>query len=380
MTNKMAPIASTLSHCLPVLSRICDRPIHVLLGWPLLCVNLALSCSSNDPSCWTHVGSPLLSDWGIKVSSCKSEAGLESILDPVWSLAQVDTLVDEGGGPSAHLCLCKASPSLFGLLGVGIALEEVLGILPIEGRALSVQHPLVFLQESLLDGATLESMYIGDDAKVVQDFDGLELPPGKQLIEVEATEVSVVNERARGNFGSLSCEGFCVLSHLPCSPIHSPDGQLSVHEPKAHVLGMVELVVFSWDVDGAVPFDRFDPGESWVVDVADSQTGSRSGVATTSIFLHLLLITKGLVPNIVVRCLGMRYIFRDEKCAGLLALGLQMQPGNVGQHSGRLRGGVEIARVFSSAYLIRRRARRWGQINGALSGGCRWHRGHVQGI
>src|SRR5712671_1347704 len=52
MTNKMAPIALTLSHCLPVLSRICDRPIHVLLGWPLLCVNLTLSCSSNDPSCW----------------------------------------------------------------------------------------------------------------------------------------------------------------------------------------------------------------------------------------------------------------------------------------------------------------------------------------
>src|SRR5712672_485940 len=230
MTNKMAPIASTLSHCLPVPSRICDRPIHVLLGWPFLCVNLTLPCPSNDPSCWTHVGSPLLSDWGIKVSSCKSEAGLESILDPVWSLAQVDTLVDEGGGPSAHLCLCKASPSLFGLLGVGIAFEEVLGILPIEGRALSVQHPLVFLQESLLDGATLESMYVGDDTKVAQDFNGPELPPCDQLVEVETAEVSVVNEHARGKFGSLSCEGFCILSHLSCPSICSPDGQFSIHE------------------------------------------------------------------------------------------------------------------------------------------------------
>src|SRR5712671_3935398 len=98
MSNKMAPIASTLSHCLPVPSRICDCPIHVLLGWPFRCVNLALSCPSNDPSCWTHVGSPLLSDWGIKVSSCEGEAGLEGVFDPVRSLAQVDTLVDEGGG------------------------------------------------------------------------------------------------------------------------------------------------------------------------------------------------------------------------------------------------------------------------------------------
>ena len=273
-------------------------------------------------------------DWGIKVLSYKGEVGLEGVFDPVQSLAQVDTLVDEGGGPSVHLCLCKASPSLLGLLGIGIAFEEVLGILPIEGRALSVQHPLVFLQESLLDGTTLESMHISDDTKVAQDFDGLELPPCEQLVKVEAAEVSVINERARGNLGSLSCEGFCILGHLPCPSIHSPDGRFSVHEPEAHILGMVELVIFSWDVDDAVPFNRFDPGESWVVDIADSQTGSRSGVAITSILLHLLLITKGLIPDVIVSCLGMRYIFRDEKCAGLLALGLQMQPGNVGQHSG----------------------------------------------
>src|SRR5712675_2313596 len=98
MTNEMAPIVSTLFHCLPVLSRICDRPIHILLGWPLLCINLTLSCPSHDSSCWTHVGSPLFSDWGIEVSSCEGEAGLEGIFDPVQPLAQVDTLVDEGGG------------------------------------------------------------------------------------------------------------------------------------------------------------------------------------------------------------------------------------------------------------------------------------------
>jgi len=44
------------------------------------------------------VGSPLFSDWGIEVSSCEGEAGLEGVFDPVRSLAQVDTLVDEGGG------------------------------------------------------------------------------------------------------------------------------------------------------------------------------------------------------------------------------------------------------------------------------------------
>jgi len=224
MASKMAPVATTLLHCFPVPSCICDCPIHVLLGWPLCCISLALSCPSNDPSCWAHVGSPLLLDWGIEVSSCKGKAGLKGVFDPVWSLAQVDTLVDEGGGPSAHLSLCETSPSLFGLLGVGIAFKEVLGILPIEGRTLSVQYPFVFLQELLLDCTVLESMYVGDDAKIAQDFNGLELPPNEQLVEVEAAEVSIVNERSRGNLGSLSCEEFCVLSHLPCPSVRPPDG------------------------------------------------------------------------------------------------------------------------------------------------------------
>src|SRR5712671_4855953 len=133
MANEMAPVALTPPHCLPVLPLVCDCPIHVLLGWPFRCINFALSSPSNNPSCWAHMGSPLLSNWGIKVSLREGKVGLEGVFDPVRSLAQVDTLVDEGGGLSVHLCLCKASPSLFGLLGVGIAFEEVLGVFPIKG-------------------------------------------------------------------------------------------------------------------------------------------------------------------------------------------------------------------------------------------------------
>src|SRR5712671_305179 len=65
-------------------------------------------------------------------------------------------------------------------------------------RSNTLLHPLVLLQELLLDGTTLESMHVGDDTKVAQDFNGSELPPCKQLVKVEAAEVSVVNECARG--------------------------------------------------------------------------------------------------------------------------------------------------------------------------------------
>jgi len=105
------------------------------------------------------------------VVACKGKVRLEGIVGPVRSLPQIDTLVDEGGGPSAHLRLSETPSCFLGFLGVCIALDEVAGILPIKEGSLSVQYPLVLFQEPLLDGTSLESMHISDDSKVAQDFD-----------------------------------------------------------------------------------------------------------------------------------------------------------------------------------------------------------------
>src|SRR5712671_626196 len=146
-------------------------PIHLLLGCPFVCVSSILPSPSDDSSCWAHLGRVLPLDRRVDVAACKGEACLEGVAGPVQSLPQIDTLVDEGGGPSAHLCLLETPSCFLGFLGVCIALDEVADILPIKEGSLSVQHPLVLFQEPLLDGASLESMHIGDDSKVAQDFD-----------------------------------------------------------------------------------------------------------------------------------------------------------------------------------------------------------------
>src|SRR5712672_2840331 len=129
-------------------------PIHLLLGCPFVCVSLILSSPSDDSSCWAHLGCVLSSDGRIEVAAGKGKARLEGVMGPVRSLPQIDTLVDEGGGPSVHLRLSETPSCFLGFLGVCIALDEVVGILPIEEGSLSVQYPLVLFQEPLLDGAS----------------------------------------------------------------------------------------------------------------------------------------------------------------------------------------------------------------------------------
>ena len=146
-------------------------PIHLLLGCPFVCVSLILPSPSDDSLCWAHLGCILPSDRGVDVAACQGKACLEGVMGPVRSLPQIDTLVDVGGGPSAHLSLSEASSRFLGFLGVGIAFNKVAGVLPIKEGPLSIQHPLVLLQELLLDGASLELMHIGDDAEVAKNFD-----------------------------------------------------------------------------------------------------------------------------------------------------------------------------------------------------------------
>jgi len=234
-------------------------------------------------------------------------------MGPVWSLPQIDTLVDVGGGPSVHLSLSEAPSRFLGFFGVGITLNKVVGILPIKEGSLLIQYPFVLFHKLLLDGALLESMYIGDDAEVAKDFDSSQISPGKELVEVKAMKVCVVDEGARGDIRPFSDKGFCVLCDLPHPSIGSPDRWLSLHEPKAHILGWVKLMVFPWDVDVAISFDCPDPGESRVSKVAACNTGCCIGVAITSIFFHVLLITKGVGADVVVWCLGMGNIFSDKK-------------------------------------------------------------------
>jgi len=162
-------------------------PIHLLLGCPFVCVSLILPSPSNNSSCWAHLGCVLPSDRGVDVVACQGKTCLEGITGPVRSLPQIDTLVDVGGGPSAHLSLSEVPSRVLGFLGVGIAFDEVAGVLPIEEGPLSIQHPLVLLQEPLLDGASLESMHIGDDAEVAKNFDCLQVSPGKELVKVKAS-------------------------------------------------------------------------------------------------------------------------------------------------------------------------------------------------
>src|SRR5712671_5436812 len=162
-------------------------PIHLLLGCPFVCVSSILPSPSDDSSCWAHLGCVLPSDRGVNVVACQGKTRLEGVMGPVWSLPQIDTLVDVGGGLSAHLSLSEVPSRILGFFGIGIAFDEVAGILPIEEGSLLIQHPLVLLQEPLLDGASLESMHIGNDTKVAQDFDRSQVPPGKVLVEVEAS-------------------------------------------------------------------------------------------------------------------------------------------------------------------------------------------------